>query len=196
MRKHFGRKPRRALEPVGDVARRREEPPCLSQRDAVEVLHLAAERPVLGRLAELPELRAVELVRLPELVHEPHALVRMADEVGRELRRDDDVDRAAVGFVEIEQAPHEGLREDAGARVPLERKRHELGLVVARAKLVDEPVGEDLRPAPREGDLGPEDGDSHGFSSRSDRSSASSRSTCSWRSSTRRSAAALNDRWS
>ena len=44
----------------------------------------------------------------------------------------------------------------------LNGKRDEIGLVPAVAELVDEPVGEDLRPAPRERHLGPKDGDSHG----------------------------------
>ena len=134
----------------------REEPRRLAERDPVELLHLPAERAVLGRLAELAELGAVELVRLPELVHEPDALVRVADDVRRELRRDDEVDPPAVGLVEVEQPPEERLREHARARVPLERDRDEVGLVAARAQLVDELVGEDLGAAARERHLRPQ----------------------------------------
>src|SRR5207244_7869572 len=63
--------PERAPEPVGDVPRDRAQPRRLAERLAVEPGHCAAQRPVLGRLAELAELRPVELVRLPRLGHEP-----------------------------------------------------------------------------------------------------------------------------
>src|SRR5215831_17559505 len=63
-------------------------------------------------------------------------------------------------------------------------------------ELVDEPVGEDLGPSARERDLGPEDGDPHDRCARSVSSSACMRSTCAWRSSMSRRAAALNDLWS
>ena len=108
-----------------------------------------------------PELGAVELVRLAELVDEPHALVAMAHDVRGELRRDDDVDPAAVGLVEIEHAPQERLREHARARIPLERHRDEVGLVTARPELTDELVGEDLDPAARERNLRAKHRDPH-----------------------------------
>ena len=93
------------------------------------------ERAVLGRLGELAELGAVELVRLPELVQEPDDLVRVPDAVRRELRRDHEVDRAAVRLLEVEQPPEERLRQHPLAGVPLERHRDELGLVAALAQL-------------------------------------------------------------
>ena len=129
----------------------------------VELLHLAAQRPVLGRRAELPELGAVQLVRLPELVHEPDALLRVANDVRRELRRDDDVDPPAVRLVEVEHPPEERLGEHTCARVPLERHGDEVGLVAPRPQLVDEFVGEDLGAAPGERHLRPQHGDPHGF---------------------------------
>ena len=161
MRQHLGDEARRALEPPGDVRGRREQTRRLAERDAVELLHLAAERPLLRRGAELAELGAVELVRLPELVHEPDALLGVADDVRGELRRDDHVDPAPVRLLEVEQAPEERLRQHARAGIPLERDRDEVGVVPPRAELVDELVGEDLGAAPRERHLGPQDRDPH-----------------------------------
>ena len=161
MRQDLGDEARRPLEAPRDVRRRREEACRLAERAPVELLHLPAERPLLGRPAELPELGAVQLVRLPELVHEPHALLTVPDDVGRELRRHHDVDRAAVGLFEVEHAPEERLGEHAGARVPLERDRDEIRLVPARAQLRDELVREDLGAPTRERHLRPEDGDPH-----------------------------------
>ena len=129
MRQHLGRESRRCLEPCRDVLRDREEPRCLAERDAIERLHLAPERPVLRRVAELPERRAVELVGLPELVDEPDALVGVTDEIGGKLRRDDEVDLLPVCLVQVEHPPEEGLREHACARIPLEGHRDEICLV-------------------------------------------------------------------
>ena len=135
MGKHLGLEAGRRLEPRRDVARDREEARGLAERDAVEVLHLPSQRALLGRVAELAERRAVQLVRLPELVDEPHALLGVAYEVGRELRRHDDVDSPAVRLVEVEQPPEERLREDARAGIPLERNGDEIGLVLPGAEL-------------------------------------------------------------
>ena len=116
MRKHLGVEAGRALEPPGDVRGRREQARRLREGDPVELLDLPAERAILGRRPELAEVGAVELVRLTELVDEPHALVRVADDVRRELRRDHDVDPAPVRLLEVEHSPEERLRQDAGAR--------------------------------------------------------------------------------
>src|SRR5207237_4328814 len=104
------------------------------QREAGEAVDGAAERPALRRLVELTQLGAVELVSLAELVQEPDDLVRVADDVGGELRRDDEVDRRAVGLLQVEQPPEKRLREDAFARIPLERDRDELHVVPAPAQ--------------------------------------------------------------
>ena len=103
----------------------------LAERLAVEAVDGAARGAVLRRVGELPQLRAVELVRLPELVHEPDDLVRVADDVRGELRREHEVDRPPVHLLEVEQPPEERLREDARAGVPLERDGDEVGLVAA-----------------------------------------------------------------
>ena len=161
MRKHLGVKAGRALEPAGDVRGGREQPRRLREGDPVELLHLPAERTILGRRPELPEIGAVELVRLAELVDEPHALLRVADDVRGELRPDDDVDPAPVRLLEVEHPPEERLREDAGAGIPLERHRDEVRLVAPRPQLVHELVREDLGAAPGEGHLRPQDCDPH-----------------------------------
>ena len=168
MRQHLGREPGRALETAGDVRRCREEPRRLAERDAVESLHLPPQRALLRAGAELAELRPVELVGLTELVHEPDPLVAVTDDVRRELRRDDEVDRPAVRLVEVEHAPEECLGEHARPGIPLERDGDEVGVVPAGAELLDELVREDLGAAASEGHLGPEDRDPHGGLSSAD----------------------------
>ena len=76
MRHHLGGNVGRAREAVGDVLGGGEDAPRLAEAEAVEPLHLPAERAVGRRLGELAELGAVELVRLPELVQQPDDLVR------------------------------------------------------------------------------------------------------------------------
>src|SRR5207249_5335764 len=107
----LGLQTRCTLEPVRDVAGRREQLPRLTERDAVEPLDRASRRSILGALAELAELCAVQLVRLAELVQEPDDLVLMPNGVRGELRCDHEVDRASVGLVEVEQPPEERLAE-------------------------------------------------------------------------------------
>ena len=133
----------------------------LAEGDPIEIVNLPPQRPILGRVAELTERRSIELVRLAELVHEPDALVRMADEIRRELRGDHHVDPAAVDLVEVDHPPEERLGENASARIPLERNGDDVCLVTASAKLVDERVREDLGAAARERHLRPADGDPH-----------------------------------
>src|SRR5947208_10872651 len=64
MRHHLRLQSRRALEPARDVARGREELARLAEGNAVEPLDGAPRGAVLDALVELPELGAVELVRL------------------------------------------------------------------------------------------------------------------------------------
>ena len=82
----------------------------------VEALDREPGRAIVRRFGELPELGAVEVVGLAELVHEPDDLVRMADAVGGELRRDHEVDRPARRLVEVEEPPDERLVEHARTR--------------------------------------------------------------------------------
>ena len=143
--------PGRALEPVGDVARGGEELARLAERALVELLDAAADRALLGRLAELAELGAVELVRLAELVDEPDDLVRVADDVATGTwSRSRGRSRRPSASVEVEQPPEERLGQHALAGVPLERHGDEVGVVAALAQLGDEVVREDLDAAARE----------------------------------------------
>ena len=192
MRQHLGREAGGALDPIGDVAGGREQPLRLAERDPVQALDRAPQRPVPRFFGELPQIGSVELVRLAELVQHPDPLVRVPDDVRGELRREHEVDRPPVRLAQVEQAPEEGLVEHTRARIPLERDGDELGLVLARPQLLDERVRHDLGPAAHERNLRRADCDSH------DRcfNSASSCATRASRSSISRSAAALNERWS
>src|SRR5256714_843651 len=129
-----GRRARR----VGPVARDRSRPRRLAGRARVEPVNCPPQRPVLRRLGELAELGAVEVVRLPELVHEPDHLAPVPHDVGGELRPDHKVDRPPVSLLEVDEPPEEGLAEDARPWIPLERHGDERGEVVARVELADE----------------------------------------------------------
>ena len=116
MRQYLGDEPCRSLEPPGHVCGRCEEAGRLTERQPVELLHLPAQGPVLGRRPELAELGPVELVRLTELVDEPDALLGMPDDVGGELRGDHHVDRPSVGLRQVEHPPEERLRQNPSRR--------------------------------------------------------------------------------
>jgi len=102
-----------------------------------------------------------EAKNLAELVENPGDLVRVADAVRGELRRDDDVDRSTVRLAQVHEAPEEGLREHPLTGVPLERERDEVRVVPARTELLDQVVGEDLGAAAGKGNLRPADRDPH-----------------------------------
>jgi hypothetical protein len=93
-------------------------------------------------------------------VDEPDDLVRVADDVARELGRDHELDPPAVRLVEVEQPPEECLGEDAFARIPLEGNGDEVGVVPALGELGNEVVREDLDAPARERHLRAADGDS------------------------------------
>src|SRR5438445_9335966 len=117
--------------------------------------------------------------------------------IGRELRRDDEVDRPAVRLLEVEQPPEERLRQHALAGIPLERHGDEVDLVLTGPQLADEVVREDLGAASLEGHLRGADGYPHRYQSCSERLvCASSESTRRERSSTSRSSASLTIRCS
>ena len=171
VRHHLRGDSRRALQAVGDVAGGCEHLLRLTQGHAIEPLDGPARSTLLRALTELPELGAVELVGLPELVQQPHHFVRMSDCIGGKLRRDGELDRASVGFTQIEQSPEKGLRKHALARIPLVGNGHEVRLVPASTKLADQIVGEDLGPAALERHLRCANGDPHLRPSRGTRAS-------------------------
>ena len=115
-----------------------EHAPAFAEHRRVERDQAIAERDVGLGVIEIAERRAGELVRRAVLMDEPRHLARMAGEIGRKLRGDEDVDRAAVAFAEIEQTPGGGMRENLGLRVPLEGHAHELGVVPVRAQMPHE----------------------------------------------------------
>src|SRR6185295_14498171 len=132
-------------------------------------LNGTARGTILSALAELSELGAVELVRLAELVQQPHDLVGMTNGVRRKLRRDHEVDRAPVRLAQIEQPPEERLRKHALAGVPLVGNRDQIRLVAAFAQLAHEIVREDLCPTARERHLWRADRNPHDPASRGTR---------------------------
>jgi hypothetical protein len=95
-------------------------------------------------------------------MQEPHDLVGMANAVGRELRRHDEVDAASVGLGDVGEPPEERLREHLLGRIPLERDGDEVSLVAAPLQLRDEIVDEDLGAAALERHLRAADRDPHG----------------------------------
>ena len=161
-RQHLGHEAGRTLEPPSDVPGDRKQACGLSQRRPVERLHLSPQRTILGRGAELAQVGPVELVRLPELVHEPDAFLGMPHDVGGELRRHHHVDLLPVDLAQIDEPPEERLRQHSRARVPLERHGDEVRFVPSVPELRDELVGDDLGAATRERDLRPKNRDAHG----------------------------------
>ena len=81
-----------------------------------------AERDVALGVIELAVRRAAQIVGGAVLMEQPGDLVRMAGEVGRELRGDDAVDRLAVALGQIDHPPRGGVREELVLRIPLERQ--------------------------------------------------------------------------
>ena len=108
---------------------------ALAEHLGVEPDQRVAQPDVLLVVAEVAVRRAAQLVGGAVLVNQPGDLVRVADEVGRELRGDHEIDRPPVALAEIEQPPGRGVGQDLFLRIPLERHAHELGVVAARVQL-------------------------------------------------------------
>ena len=106
-------------------------------------------------------LRPVELVGLPELMHEPDDLVRMVDQVRRELRRDHEVRRRRAAGEQIDEPPHQPALEQPLVRPRLERHADDVRLVPASPELRDQLVREDLGASAHERLLRAADGDPH-----------------------------------
>ena len=124
---------RRALQPVVAVETIRhvagdgEEVVALGERRRVHGPDRLPHLAVFGAVREGAVGRAVEVVGLAVLVKEPGHLARVADEEGRELGRDHEVDRGAVALRHVEQPPGQRLAHDLRHRVPLEGNGGDVG---------------------------------------------------------------------
>src|SRR5262249_7430082 len=116
----------------------RKHPAALAERFRVEPDERVAESDVALVVTEVAVDRAAWRRRRAGLVNQPRRLARRAREVGRKLRRDDEVDRPSVALAEIQQAPCGGMRQDLLLRIPLERDADELRLVSARDELAQQ----------------------------------------------------------
>ena len=104
---------------------------CAGTRRASRVsrsISVVAQRDVFIVVREVAVLGPAQLVRGAVLVDQPRHLVRMADEIRRELRGDHEIDRPAVALAEIEQPPRRRVRENFPLRIPLEGDADELGV--------------------------------------------------------------------
>ena len=129
------------------VARVAEQPLRFGEHFAVEPNQCVAQPDVTLRVVELAVHRAAEIVDRAVLMEQPRHLVRMADEVGRKLGRDHEIDRLAVALRKVDHPPRRGLRQQLLLRIPLERNRHPLGPEPPPAKLADEAADVQLRAA-------------------------------------------------
>ena len=124
------------LEARRHGARDRIEPAALAEHLFVERHQPIAQSDVDFFVAEVAVGGAAQLVGRAVLVHEPADLARVPREIGGELGRDDQIDRAAVALAEIEQTPRRRVRQDLFLRIPLERERHAIGRDAARRSSV------------------------------------------------------------
>ena len=150
-----------AGEPVGGVLRVGEEPPALAQHLAIERDQPIAEPDVALDVVEVAVDRARELVAGAVLVDQPRHLVRMADEVGRELGADGQVDPGPVALAQVEEPPRRGVGQDLVLRVPLEGDADELRLVAVQPELPHQLPDVVLGAPLDERDLGFTDDDAH-----------------------------------
>ena len=145
---------------------------------------LGVARLALGKVAVA---RAQQVVGLAELMDQPDHLVGMFDQIGREARRDDEIDPLARRLGEAHQSPGEAPLQQLGPRGPVERQGDDVHLEAAGLELVAQGVDQHLGSAVGERDLGGADDDARlhpparSFSSRR-RSRVSTRAE-SWRSS-------------
>ena len=150
MVERLGLDPVEPRQPVCGVLRVREDLPRLPEARAVRFGDQLAPARVLGRGGEVALGRAEAVVRLAELVDQPDDLVLVPHEVGGELHRDHEIHALPVRLRHVEKPPRERGCQDLGARVPLERKAHEFGLVSKGGDLAHEALRVTLRAAGRE----------------------------------------------
>ena len=86
------------------------------QRRPVDAPHQVTGRDVLRRIAEVRQRRAVPVVGLAMLAHQPHDLARMCHGIGGKPGRDHQIDRHAIDGAQVEQAPRQRRQGSAPAR--------------------------------------------------------------------------------
>ncbi len=141
MVERLGLDPVEPRQAVRGVPRVREDLPRFREARAIRLGDELAPARVLGRSGEVALCRSEPVVSLTELVDQPHDLVLVPHEVGRELHRNHEIDTFPVGLREVQEPPRERRGQDFRARVPLEREAHELGLVSERDDLAHETLG-------------------------------------------------------
>src|SRR5262249_14401023 len=113
------------------------------------------------RVREVAVLGAAQLVRGAMLVDQPRDLSRVPRTIGREARRNQQVNRLSGARREIEQPPRRGLCQQLRLRLRPKRDRNLLDVGAAPPQLVDERPHVQFGPAPDERDLRFSDDDSH-----------------------------------
>ena len=119
------------LEASCGVARVGEDVAAFAEHPRVELEQFPAQTDVGFGVLEVAVRRAAQLVRGAMLVDHPGDLARVAGEIGREARGDQQIDRLAVARREIEQPPRGRLREQFVLGLRAKGQRDELDLVAA-----------------------------------------------------------------
>ena len=153
MVQRLGRHAVETLQAPGRVGRDGVTSPALAQHVAVERVDPLAQPHVQVGMVEVAVFGAAQVVRRPVLVHQPDHLVRVADEVRRELRGDDQIHRCTVALAQIEQPPRGGVGQDFVLRVPLERHADDVRLVPGGAQPIDQRAHQQFGPPGHEGHL-------------------------------------------
>lgn len=68
----------KALEAHRDIAGNSEQPQRLAKRGAVDPQQLIADRAIFGGIGEIRQRRAIPVIRLAVLMHQPDDLARVA----------------------------------------------------------------------------------------------------------------------
>src|SRR5207248_9415435 len=104
----------------GGVSLLSEERERFAKRFPVKVDEAIPQADIRFGMCEFAVRRPAEIVNRAVLMEQPGDLVRMTDEVRRELRADDEVDTLAVRLAEIDHAPRGNLRQQFLFGIPLE----------------------------------------------------------------------------
>ena len=122
----------------GGVAGVAEQPLRFRERLRVEPNQPIAKPDVGLGMAELAVRRAAQIVNRAVLMKQPGHLVRMAHEIGRELRGDHEIHGLVVRLGQIDEPPQRRLREQFALRIGLERNRDFFRAVAEAAQLAHE----------------------------------------------------------